>query len=127
MKLNGERHSNSHIENYWRVLKKRLNECKNVGNTPAKCLRVLREINIRTTSLCSRIANGIPKSSLKNNQQRLKEPNDGITLNEAFNVNEGWQKRNLLKRIESRFSLKRIHKIDDDNIIELMVKKRATT
>lgn len=90
LKRSPKRYSNSHIENYWKILKERCNESKAVGKTPAKALRVIKEIESRTLSVYNRYVSAIPKTSQKN--KFFKNISNG-SLAELHKKSESWNKK----------------------------------
>ena len=71
-----KRLSNSHIESYFSIIKRRCREASQLGKLPTKCLRLLKEVNVRNSLIFDKFKSEIPKRSLKN--LSLKSKKKGI-------------------------------------------------
>lgn len=114
LKPTSERHSNSHVENYWRILKDRLSCNKSIGNLPTKPLRILKDIQKRTQSVHKRHLLAIPKTSQKNKFFRSTKATNVLepVYADINDICEGWnKKRKTANRKVNRFSLGKIKEI----------------
>lgn len=110
MKTSDKRFSNSHIENYWKILKERFRESKSIGKLPAKPLRILKSIDERTKNLYTRYINEIPKKSQKN--AAVKNDSSEITLGELQQISESWSKAKPTT-IRNAFSLSKLKTLSE--------------
>lgn len=108
----GKRKSNSHVENYFATAQRRLKRCSHIGKLPTKCLRVLKELQIRNQYLVHRFASKIPLKSLKSNRKRKIDCDiDEITLEKAEEKVEIWKKRGKTLNLNNNFNLRNVLKI----------------
>lgn len=119
-----ERKCNSHIENYFRIVKERLRQNTEIGKLPTKCLRVLKDINTRNTYIQERLLSEIPKKSLKKYfKQTEKIDENEISLAESKNKTEIWRKKSSRKvNKNSSFNLKSVNAFvtkNSENVVSI--------
>lgn len=114
--LDCNKYSNSHVENYFKIIKKRFKEDPIVGKLPTKCGRFIRSIHKRNCVIHKRIKTLIPKKTLKENKkQKISE----ISVLQSKSVLEVWKKNNIQetpKRKSIYFSKTLLKNIDGNNI-----------